>query len=169
MYRSLAAAALVCAVATPTLASELSVRFAESAPKDRFVVKNTGACALDAVGLTLDLDGSAGGLIFDTAGGGAGVEVFQPVEIASVSGAKVTLMDVEDGDTRMYLSLTDVAPGAEVVVTIDVDDTVKVSDLGQIRVTGGEIAGARILNDAGSEATFGKDARAVLQLDDCVS
>jgi len=70
---TLATALTLCA--TPAFA-DIEVTFLESAPKDRFTFTNTGACDLGPAVLSLDLAGSAAGLIFDTSGAGAGVEVF---------------------------------------------------------------------------------------------
>ncbi len=61
--------------------ANIEVDFYESAPKDRFVIKNTGKCLLQDLTLEIDLTKSAGRLIFDTTATGAGVEVFEPFEV----------------------------------------------------------------------------------------
>jgi len=61
----------------------IEVRFIESAPKDRFIIKNIGECNLSEFTFSIDLTESVGKLIFDTTEAGAGVEVFQPFEIVS--------------------------------------------------------------------------------------
>jgi len=72
--------ALLATLITSPVLADIEVTFLESAPKDRFTFTNTGACDLGPAVLSLDLSGSAAGLIFDTSGDGAGVEVFQPYE-----------------------------------------------------------------------------------------
>jgi hypothetical protein len=42
----------------------IDISFIESAPTDRFVIENTGACTLNEVIMTIDLVESAGGLNF---------------------------------------------------------------------------------------------------------
>ena len=111
------------------------LQFVESAPRDRFELA-IGNQELRTV--TVDLRGSAGRLIFDTAGGGAGVEVFQPLrnEGGTEAGA------VADGAEVVKVTLRDTPAGGRAAFSIDVDDRLAASDLGQIRVTGGELAGA---------------------------
>lgn len=150
-------AVMIALLAAPSLArADIEVRFTESAPKDRFTITNVADCALGASDITIDLAGSAAGLIFDTTGAGAGVEVFQPFELAAggdyVTGTTATL----DGDTEITLNLAELPPGAAVAFTIDVDDTAG-SDLGQIRVSGGEIAGASVRSGA-DEGVFSDGA-----------
>lgn len=112
-----------------------ALQFVESAPRDRFELV-MGADALRAV--SVDLRGSAGRLIFDTASGGTGVEVFQPLrdEGGTVSG------NVADGAEVIRVGLRGARAGGRAAFSIDVDDRLAASDLGQIRVTGGEMAGA---------------------------
>ena len=112
-----------------------SLRFIESAPRDRFEL-TVGDQALTAV--QVDLRGSAGRLIFDTADGGTGVEVFQPLR----DEGGTTASDVADGAEAIKVGLRDGKAGSRAVFSIDVDDRLASSDLGQIRVTGGEMAGA---------------------------
>lgn len=112
-----------------------SLRFIESAPRDRFEL-SVGAQDLHA--LTVDLRGSKGRLIFDTAQGGTGVEVFQPLrDEGGINGAAVT-----DGAEVLTVALREGRAGSQAAFSIDVDDRLRTSDLGQIRVTGGEMAGA---------------------------
>lgn len=112
-----------------------SLRFVESAPRDRFELV-MGTQALRAV--TVDLRGSAGRLIFDTADGGTGVEVFQPLR----DEGGTTAGDVADGAEVVTVALRDARAGGRAAFSIDVDDRMTSSDLGQIRVTGGEMEGA---------------------------
>jgi len=69
--------ALSCLTFMASASANVEVRFVESAPKDRFVVKNLGNCDLRDLTLEVDLGSSQGQLIFDTTASGAGVEVFQ--------------------------------------------------------------------------------------------
>ncbi|NEQ55361.1 MAG: hypothetical protein F6K11_35460, partial [Leptolyngbya sp. SIO3F4] len=110
----------------------VNVEFIESAPKDRFVITNMGSCTLTGLTLELDLSQSAGKLIFDTTATGAGVEVFQPFEVEA--GDIVPLGGVNDGDSKLALQIVSLAPGNRASFTIDVDDTLPRSELGQIRV-----------------------------------
>lgn len=134
------------------------LRFVESAPRDRFELR-IGVQPLRA--LTLDLRTSAGQLVFDTQAGGTGVEVFQPLrdEGGTQAGA------VDDGADRLRVVLLDGAARTQAAFSIDVDDRMTASDLGQIRVTGGEMAGAVVVFEAADgtslRAVFDADNRAV--------
>lgn len=92
---------------------------------------------------------SSGKLLFDTVDGGNGVEVFQPFRVSDTSDDSnpVTLEDMPtlvDGDQSILLSFSQFPPGGNFTFTIDVDDSLTDSELGQIRVSGGEIAGTVI-------------------------
>ncbi len=168
--RVLAAAALTALVALPAQAA-IDVVFVESAPKDRFVVSNTGNCMLDNVVVAIELTGSAGGLIFDTTGNGAGVEVFQPFEVRSGDVSLISNGTVNDGDTALSVRISQLGAGESASFTIDVDDTLTNSALGQIRVAGAEIEGATVeISQGGSAAQlgrFGSDSTAQINLTDC--
>ena len=126
----------------------IEVAFIEDAPKDRFVIGNTGGCTVEDLRLVIDLGPSAGGLYFDTSSAGAGVQVFQPFE--AVNGAVRLVSErggpgsVEDGQNSLEVQITRLAQGARVEFTIDVDDSVVDGLLGQSRVASTEIAGARV-------------------------
>ena len=159
----------VCAVLiAPSLASaDLRVSFIEGAPKDRFEILNTGACAVAASSVLLDLSTSAAGLIFDVTDKGAGVEVFQPLEIVAGADALVTTPEVRDGQNQIQFDIASLDPGQAIGFTIDVDDT-----LGSraITVSRSEIEGARVVmlsNDKEGVADFTRDAVAELSLDPC--
>lgn len=126
-----------CLFAAPATAQELIVQFLDGAPKDSITLVNSGCDLSDAM-VMIDLDGSQGGLIFDVTAGGAGVDVFQPVEITSGYGA---LSKVRDGDRRLQILVRSLAAGDTFGVSADLDDTR--SDR-EITVTGSEMAGATV-------------------------
>ncbi|MEM8859357.1 MAG: hypothetical protein AAGD96_13605 [Chloroflexota bacterium] len=146
----------------------IQINFIESAPKDRFVIQNSGTCTLDEASVTIDLIDSNGKLIFDTTGAGAGVEVFQPFEIAEGQLELISSEEVIDGDTALTVRIQSLQPGSQVGFTIDVDDTLTDSELGMIRVTGSEISGGLVMvSTAGqisASATFGDDSAASVSL-----
>lgn len=94
--------------------ADILVRFDEGAPKDRFTVENVGNCLLADAVVTIDLSGSASGLIFDVTASGAGVEVFQPFELVSGADLLSALPRVRDGDNRVDLALRSLGPGDRV-------------------------------------------------------
>ena len=167
MKSSLVIALILCA-AMPALA-DIRVDFDEGAPKDRFTILNDGACALEGATVTVDLGGSAGRLIFDVTGSGAGIQVFQPFEAVSGADLLTALPTVSDGDTAVSLTLRSLASGERVAFTIDVDDTT--SGYG-IMVSGSEITGAGVrvaTGDTTVEGRFGTDAVARVALSTCTS
>jgi hypothetical protein len=127
-----------------------SLLFVESAPRDRFELL-VGKEPLRAV--RIDLRGSTGQLIFDTENGGTGVEVFQPLRDEGGTDAG----NVADGAQALRVVLRDADAGARAAFSIDVDDRLPSSALGQIRVTGGEMAGATVV----FETQAGQDIIAV--------
>lgn len=137
----------------------LTVKFVESAPRDRFEIIHTGTGVFVA-GLRIDLRGASGGLVFDTAPGGSGVEVFQPFR----PGDGVEAAEVADGADHLDITFGSLSAGQRTDFSIDVDDQQVQSDLGQIRVTGAEMSGARVvfrLTDGSElEATFDDENRA---------
>lgn len=144
-HHIIAAAAMLCATAAH---ADLVVTFDEGAPKDRFTFQNTAACDLPAATLTLDLNASAGALVFDTTDQGAGVEVFQPFELVAGKNQVTGTSAVTDGDKRLTIDIKGLNAGEKLAFTIDVDDT-----LGgrEITVNDTEISGAMVSADhAGS-------------------
>ncbi|MCH2165408.1 MAG: aggregation factor core [Marinovum sp.] len=137
-------ALIVTALTVSTAQADLAVRFIEGAPKDQFRIMNLSECPTGPIKVTIDLAGSAAGLIFDTTAAGAGVEVFQPLQLADGSEYVRELPTIIDGDTAMTLSLLSIPGDGTVSVTVDVDDTMAQSVLGQIRVAGSEIFGAEV-------------------------
>ena len=149
--------------------ADILVTFDEGAPKDRFTILNADRCPLDDASVTIDLSGSAGKLIFDVTGTGAGIEVFQPFEAVTGASALSSLPRVRDGDSAVTLAIHRLAPGDRIAFTIDVDDTT--SGYG-IMVSGSEIDGATVQIDKGSSAAgnrFGPDATARVPFSSCLS
>ena len=148
--------------------ANLEVRFNESAPKDIFTIENMSECDLTNVLLDIDLSKSAGGLIFDTTATGAGVEVFQPFEVRQGNMTLTSAINVRDGDSALTVRIHQIAAGASVSFTIDVDDTLPKGELGNIRVSGSEIQGGsvRVTNIADDQliAIFGKTSKALIEL-----
>ena len=153
------------------LQANVAVNFVEGAPKDRFVIKNTGACTLSDIKLTIDLSTSEGGLIFDTSEKGAGVEVFQPFEVRQGNIQLTSAATVNDGDTVLSIRIPELGSGRTVSFTIDVDDTLVNSSLGQIRVADAEIAKTtlKLVLDENKpvSAVFGGDSSATVLLPSC--
>lgn len=153
--------------------ADIAVRFIESAPKDKFILHNTSECNLQDVALKIDLSGSEGGLIFDTTAAGKGVEVFQPFEVTK---GQITLNSadkVNDGDTQLSLIIKNIEAKQTVSFTIDVDDTLIKSQLGNIRVTGTEITNASVsIVIKGNKiltASFDNQAKALLVMPKCTA
>ncbi|MEM6496165.1 MAG: aggregation factor core [Pseudomonadota bacterium] len=160
--------ALAVLLAQP-MHAEIVGTFDEGAPKDRFTFLNAGDCTVRHISLFLDLSGSSSGLVFDVTSAGAGVEVFQPLELVAGEGALNGIVPVKDGDNTVMMNIKALAPGHSIAFTIDVDDT-----MGQreITVSGSEIEGATFsLADASSSSsgTFASNARASAPLIGCSS
>jgi hypothetical protein len=156
--------------AAPALA-DFQVRFNESAPKDSFTVTRLGTCGTDTFEMTVDMSESAGKLVFDTTATGAGVEVFQPFQTVSGQIALVSGTDVQDGDTSLTVMIKDLPADQFARFTIDVDDTLVQSELGQIRVSGSEITGATVTiahDDQQITGTFDTRGLAMLKSPDCL-
>ena len=153
--------------------ANIEVNFFESAPKDSFTINNVGNCALDDLTLTLDLSNTAGKLIFDTSSAGAGVEVFQPFEaregMISVSSPK----GVNDGDNKLTVVIKTLPSGKSVSFTIDVDDTLAISALGNIRVADSEMQNGMVEVSSkdiqSTTALFDNKSKATLKLPPCKS
>lgn len=144
--------ALIATLGATAASADVTVTFRDGAPKDRFTISQNGGCATGPVVLTIDLATAPTGLIFDTTGNGAGVEVFQPFEWVSAPGSTATVPQVSDGDTTLELSLPDLKPGMPLVFTIDLDDTTSTR---QITVSGSEVAGAQVSLTADAKTSTG--------------
>lgn len=163
------AATLLLFTAAP-VAADVQARFIEGAPKDRFVFTASETfCQTGSVTLTVDLRGSAGALIFDVTESGAGVEVFQPLEIVAGSEMLVAATTVADGDQNLTVELSAFQPDTPFAFTIDVDDTLGARE---ITVSGSEILGAEVTLTSGADtrsAIFDENAQAVIDWSSCES
>jgi hypothetical protein len=157
--------ATICLIASPAWA-DVGIHFIEGAPKDRFVLTNLSDCTLEEQTIVLDLTPSAGGLIFDVTGLGAGVEVFQPFELIAGAGNLVNVPEVSDGDRVISLSVRQLAPSDEIAFTIDVDDT---GGAREITVNSSEMSGATLQVGNGKPGVFNAENRAVASVADCAS
>ncbi|MEJ6397384.1 aggregation factor core [Yoonia sp. 208BN28-4] len=128
-----------CLTAALPAHADFALTFRDGAPKDRFELTGMDTCGIGAAQLTIDLAGSAGGLIFDVTAEGAGVEVFQPLEVVAGRDRLSALPTVSDGDTMIQFDLSALAGDPVLAFTVDLDDT---GATRQITVSGAEIAGA---------------------------
>jgi len=132
------------AAAQSALDPDIAVRFTEAAPKDNFTITNRARCDLAIETLTIDLDGSAGDLIFDTTAGGEGSSVYQPFELVAGGDKVRAVTEVTDGGRAVTFEFTGLESGEYAMFTIDVDDRVAEGPMGPTMVAGSEIAGARL-------------------------
>lgn len=154
----------------------VEISFTESAPKDIFDIRNKSDESWTLVSLAFDLTSSHGGLIFDTDVGGPGENVAQPFERAGGNAQLVTTPTVSDGDAAMLMLFSGFAPGQSFVFTIDLDDRLTQSDMGQTMISGSEISGARAKGlmrhpdgrELTAEGTFDRNSEARLSAGPCV-
>jgi hypothetical protein len=161
--------ALSSAAWSGALQAGLKVSFNESAPKDRFSLHNDSNCDFKNVSVEIDLSASAANLIFDTTSAGAGVEVFQPFE--KVAGQFELQGTVTDGEQRLTLMINEFPAGETVSFTIDVDDTLERSELGNIRVSSSEMQGSQVniqLDGNVATGTFGSNNTSIVEIESCV-
>ena len=149
-----------------TAQANVDVHFSEGAPKDRFIISNSGECELKDLTVSFDLSTSQGKLIFDITGAGAGVEVFQPFETTEGSLSLAANSSVKDGDSKLSVQIKSLKPSKRASFTIDVDDTLTVSERGMIIVSGAEIKGGtvniKIGNLKPATTVFGSDSKATV-------
>ena len=98
-----------------------------------------------------DLTSSVGRLIFDTTANGAGVEVFQPFEVREGEVRLLAENKVNDGERMLSVGIKKLSPDTSVSFTLDVDDTLPKSELGNIRVSGSEISNGQVSVSYGDE------------------
>lgn len=164
--RLILSACLTMSVSNAVLAS-VEVHFSEGAPKDRFIITNKSSCTLDDLVVELDLATSRGKLIFDITGSGAGVEVFQPFE-STGGGLKLTPgTSLNDGDSTLSVTVKTLGASESASFTIDVDDTLTVSERGMIIVSGSEIKGGKVTLTIGettpASSVFGSNSKVMFK------
>lgn len=140
--------------------ADINIEFDEGAPKDRFTISNSSGCDLSGGTIMIDLSKSSAGLIFDTTGRGAGVEVYQPLEITQGEDMLAQMPSVSDGDNTIELAFNSFANGDAISFTIDVDDTIGQRE---ITVSNAEISGAAFSMKFGAQnisATFDETSTA---------
>ena len=166
---------LVLAPAARACGPEVVIRFIDSAP-DIFIIENKSQEPWTLLTLEFRTKTSAGHVVFDTDFGGAGAsepQQFEPVE------GEVGLMSapvVADGAEELSLSFANFERGREFTFSIDLDDRLPMSDMGQAYVTGEEIQGTTVLGllthpqigEAKARGTFGADGKAHLRGATCV-
>lgn len=154
-----------------TAHANVDVNFLEGAPKDRFVISNTGSCNLENAVLKIDLANTAGRLIFDTTSTGAGVEVFQPFEVTKGAITVSSPEGVKDGDNLLSINIASLNAGQSASFTIDVDDTLPKSVRGNIIVAGSEIKDGSVSittkGNSTASALFSGASKATLVLPNC--
>lgn len=152
----------------------VTIHFEEGAPVDTFMIRNRSEnLAISAV--HIDLSRSSGRLIFDTTSGGDGVDVFQPYKTVSGSAKIAEPVSVGDGAQQISIRFESFPAGSDYTFSIDVDDQLTASELGQTRISGGEMEGAVANLDLVGDnevsrrvtARFGKSNVARLKHDDC--
>ena len=146
--------------AAPACEHEVSLVFTESAPRDLFEMSSGSSKGQSIQGTTLDLAGSAGRLVFDTVEGGTGVEVFQPFRVESGEARLANSPAVPDGSDRLELVFDRFEAGQRFRFSVDVDDRLTASELGQIRVSGREMEGALMTVVFGAPGTPGVERSA---------
>ena len=172
----LAAAVLAWPPAANACGPAVEVNYAEAAPIDIFTVTNR---SLEAgwvlVGLTIDLEGSRGNLLFDTAADGPGHNAAQAFRSFSDPAMLIAPPDVPDGATSMTLGFQGLARGQTYSFGIDMDDRLAASISGNTIVDGLEVEGARAVGLLASpegktvegRGTFDDTGRAVLNTGLC--
>ena len=149
---------------------EVVIRFIDSGP-DLFIIENNSLEAWTLLSLEFRAEHSAGRVVFDTDFGGAGAS--EPQQFETVDG-EVGLMQapvVADGAEELTLHFANFAPGRKFVFSIDLDDRLANSAMGQAYVTGDEIAGAEVtglfthprIGEGRAQGTFGTDGMAHLR------
>lgn len=122
----------------------LEIAFTESAPRDIFTLKNGSAAGWSVESVAIRLTGSAGSLLFDTQADGPGLDTYQPFRAGGGSAVLESQPLVADGDEELTLRFQRFAAGDTFTFTIDLDDRLESSSLGQTRISGSEIVGAAV-------------------------
>jgi hypothetical protein len=154
---------------------EVVIRFIDSDP-DLFIIENKSLEDWTLLSLEFRAGNSMGKVVFDTDFGGAGASA--PQQFEHVEG-EVGLMGtpvVADGAEELSLHFINFSAGRQFTFSIDLDDRIPMSDMGQAYVTGEEIAGAEVtglfshpkIGEGKAQGTFGTDGRAHLRGAACV-
>lgn len=112
----LAAALTLC---NTSVFADVNLRFIEGAPKDRFEITSISECLTGPLTVSINLEGSVGGLIFDITASGVGVEVFQPFELVAGQAMVSQSLAVVDGDKALSLGLRVLPKDQVVAFTLD--------------------------------------------------
>jgi hypothetical protein len=157
-------------VTTPGFA-DVSVRFIEDYPTDRFEFVQRDTCATGPVAFVVELAGAEAGLLFDTAENGAGFERAAPFTALENARRLVGTPVIEDGSTTLAVVLHDFAPGERFSFSIDLDDTRTDSFQGQTQVSEAEMTGVMVsafLANGEERAAWFADARSTtIDIDFC--
>lgn len=145
------------------------ISFMEGAPVDKFRIENRSDIWQIST-VEINLASSKGRLIFDTTPGGKGVDVFQPYKEVSGSAKIISASKIADGSDAVTLRFERFAKGETYTFSIDVDDQLTSSELGQIRISGSEMELAKanfslIASDGQAKnisASFDKDNKAIV-------
>lgn len=122
---------------------DVTIQFEEAAPKDRFIIKNKSGCDLPSSELTIDLNGTPVGLFFDTAEGGIGENVAQPLEVAKGSEFISAVPVLADGARVLQLNFAFFPKNAQSILTVDIDDSIASGPRGVQMIADGEFYGAK--------------------------
>ena len=147
--------------------ADVKVRFIEGAPKDKFVITNTGSCAISDSSVRIDLSTATGKLIFDVTDQGEGVNVFQPFEVVEGAESLRAIPSIRDGQSSVRLDIASLEPGAVIAFTTDVDDTIGQRET---MISNTEIQGAvvsYIRNDNSLIGEFSDNSEALLAIPGC--
>jgi hypothetical protein len=135
-----AAMICLCPVVAQGQTARLEVLVEDAAVLDVIVLRNIEACGPVSGLLRVDFGPSSGRVLIDTEYGGGGTQdPWTPV----VRAGPARLMPVADGARALDLLVAGLAPGEEVIVTLDIDSEGEAARAGRIVATGAEIAGAR--------------------------
>jgi hypothetical protein len=158
--------------AATTATADVTVTFLEGAPKDQFIIENTGGCATEPAIINIDLSGTPAGLIFDTEPTGLGVEVFQPLEIVDGNDLISDISGGTDGSQALNFAVQSLAPNTRISMSIDLDDT-SADASQQIMVTGSEVNGISVSMTYADQTVvsriFENSNAVALNTPDCVS
>lgn len=121
----------------------IDIQFQEDSGGDLFFIANRSEEPWLLVSLEIDLAGSHGRVIFDTAGGGLGESMHTPFVAGEDRVGLVAPPEVRDGSQEVLLQFSAFAPGREFHFSVDTDDRLEDSPWGQAHVTGEEMSGAQ--------------------------